>query len=60
MPRCSEMEMWVGKRIFEIDLESGEPLPRKGIPGWIWGIVGFAGGYFTAALVVAFHWGWLP
>lgn len=25
-----------------------------------WLLIGFASGYFTAALVAARHWGWLP
>jgi hypothetical protein len=60
MPRRSEMEEWIGKRLFEVDPDSG-PLSRKGgVPGWVWGIVGFTGGYFTAALAAALYWRWLP
>jgi hypothetical protein len=54
------MEEWIGKRLFEVDPDSG-PLSRKGgVPGWVWGIVGFTGGYFTAALAAALYWRWLP
>jgi|GEM_PF-6650468 len=29
-------------------------------PAVVWLILGYAAGYFTAALVVARHWGYLP
>jgi hypothetical protein len=61
MPRRAEISKWVGKHLFEVTLDDEQPIKgSKPIPEWIWIFVGFAGGYFWAALVVARHWGWLP
>jgi hypothetical protein len=59
MERCTEYPQWIGKRLFEVDVEIDE-VEKPVIPRWFWALIGFIGGYFTAAIVAARHWGNLP
>lgn len=64
MPRYEELNRWVGRYLFEVELdeaaEEQQPAIERQSPRWIWLLIGFAGGYFSAALVAALYWGWLP
>jgi len=64
MRKHSQLAELVGRRLFEVDLDEETPIElnrnKAAIPAWVYIFIGYIFGYFTAALLGALYWGWLP